>query len=106
MPRTYHADCSVEVEAWDDQAEFECDDAEVWIEDGSILVSYFDAEGIVVLEGIPDGKGGWHLVARSRPRRATLVPAVDDARSFAGTIEEGGESTRWTLRLSEPEATG
>lgn len=102
MSRIFYADSLIEVEAWGDREAFCCDDAEVWIEDASILVSYFDDEGIVVLEGHSDGASGWVLAARSRPRRATLSPTEAGGRSFAGSIEELNESGAWRLRLGEP----
>ena len=102
MTRSYYPDSRVEVSAWEDQEAFECDDAEVWIEDGSMLISYFDADGIVVLEGHLGPGNGWALVARSRPRRATLRPIGSDVRGFEGSIDEQGVSIRWTLRLGTP----
>ena len=102
MTRVFYPDCAVEVSAWGETSAFACDDAEVWIDGDSILVSYFDEDGIVVLEGQPDGAGGWALVARSRPRRANLSPIGDDSRRFEGTIEEQGEGGHWELCLGEP----
>jgi hypothetical protein len=104
MKRLYFPDCRVEVAAWAEYDAFVCDDAETWIEDESILVSYFDDEGIVVLEGISDRNDGWVLAARSRPRRATLLPVEGNDRSYVGSIDEQGESASWTLRLGTPEA--
>ena len=102
MTRQYFPDCCVEVAAWADYDDFACDDAEAWIEDESILISYFDDEGIVVLEGISDREDGWILTARSRPRKATLRPVVGESRSFVGSIDEQGESSNWKLRLGPP----
>jgi len=99
MTRRYFPDCRIEVAAWAENDAFACDDAEAWIEDESILVSYFDDDGIVVLEGTADRDDGWVLTARSRPRRATLRPVDGEDRSFAGSIDERGESSTWTLRL-------
>jgi len=102
MKRVFYPDCRVEVASWGDHDAFVCDDAEVWIEGESILVSYFDEEGIVVLEGRSDRAEGWTLGARSRPRRATLAPVEDEERSYAGSIDEQGESGEWLLRLGAP----
>ena len=49
--RVHHPTCDVSVAAFGDHDAFACDDAEVWIEGEMILVSYFDDNGIVVLEG-------------------------------------------------------
>jgi hypothetical protein len=107
MSRVHHPECRVEVEAWGDREAFECDDAEVWIEGELMLISYFDDEGIVVLEGHPDSESGWTLSARSRPRQAILRP-MDESSSdlsgnwvseFTGEISEQGEAAVWRLRL-------
>jgi len=102
MTRHYFPDCRIEVAAWAESEAFACDDAEAWIEAESILVSYFDDEGIVVLEGTSDRDDGWVLTARSRPRRATLRPVEGEDRSFVGSIDQQGESSTWTLRLGVP----
>jgi hypothetical protein len=102
VERRYHPDCRVEIAGWGDREAFRCEDAEVWIEGEAILISYFDDEGIVVLEGREDGAGGWQLVARSRPRRARLRPEAREATAFVGEIEEHGETAGFRLRLSEP----
>ena len=105
MTRVHHPDSTVEVEAWGDHERFECDDAEVWLDAETILVSYFDEEGVVVLEGRLDEEGGWRLSARSRPRRASLRPIADTPGVFEGEIDEQGEIAAWRLRLgvSEPD---
>ncbi len=102
MSRTFYADCRIEIDDLGDAPAFACDDAEVWIERDAMLVSYFDDDGIVVLEGRADGASGWTLAARSRPRRAFLSPIGEDPGDYAGTIEEQGESARWRLRLGDP----
>ena len=103
MSRVYYPDCEIEVGGFADREPFACDDAEVWIEGDSILISYFDEDGIVVLEGRPDDQSGWKLAARSRPRRAFLRPMSEDPGCFTGTLDEQGEVTAWRLRLGEPE---
>ena len=125
MNRRFYPDSIVTVDALGDVEAFTCDDAEVWMEDDVILVSYFDQDGIVVLEGVIDSEPSgsaetsgapicttYSLTARSRPRRATLrevtpeagAPNADrasrmDAREYRGRIEEQGESASWSLRL-------
>ncbi len=107
MSRRYFADCRIRVAAWCGREEFSCDDAEVWTEDESILVSYFDEDGIVVLEGVSDHLNGWILTARSRPWRATLSPEASQPSGagessimrFAGSISEHDESGCWSLCL-------
>jgi hypothetical protein len=107
MTRVHHPECQVEVEAWGDREAFECDDAEVWFEDELMLISYFDDEGIVVLEGRPDPDSGWKLSARSRPWQAFLRPMDDSSvdetgngnSDFVGEINEQGEVAVWRLRL-------
>ena len=103
MSRVYHPDCQIEVARLGEREPFECDDAEVWIEGDAILISYFDDDGIVVLEGRPDDQSGWKLSARSRPRRAFLRPMSEDPGCFSGTLDEHGEVAAWRLRLGAPE---
>ena len=102
MSRVHYPECRVTVAASDEREAFECDDAEVWIEGDLILVSYFDDEGIVVLEGRPRPEGGYTLSARSRPRRAFLAPVDEYPGSYAGEIEEHGETSPWSLVFGEP----
>jgi hypothetical protein len=97
--RIHYVDCSVEVEAWGDCEAFACDDAEARIEGDVILISYFDEQGIVVLEGRSGERGGWTFMARSRPRRAFLAPMGDSPDTLVGEIDEQGEVTGWQLRL-------
>lgn len=102
MSRVHHPACRVSVAAFGDAPAFECDDAEVWIEGGRILISYFDDEGIVVLEGWPRDGGGWEFSGRSRPRRAFLAPMSDSPGDLEGEIDEHGEIAVWRLTLGEP----
>ena len=103
--RVHHPVCAVSVAAFGDTEAFECDDAEVWIDGDQILVSYFDDDGIVVLEGWPRDAGGWEFSARSRPRRAFLAPMPETPDTLEGEIDEHGEVATWRLTLGEP-ATG
>jgi hypothetical protein len=102
MSRVHYPDSAIQIEGWSHHGAFECDDAEVWIEGDLILISYFDDDGIVVLEGHPDEEGGWALSARSRPRRAFLKPMSEAIGHFAGELDEQGEVAVWRLRLGEP----
>ncbi len=103
MSRTHYPECRVEVEGGLDREPFDCEDAEVWIESESILISYFDEEGMVVMEGRPGDESGWTLSARSRPWRAFLKPMSEAPGSFAGEIDVEGEITTWRIRLGEPD---
>ena len=102
MSRVHHPVCAVSVAAFGETEAFECDDAEVWIDGEQILVSYFDDDGIVVLEGWPREEGGWEFSARSRPRRAFLAPMADSSDVLEGEIDEQGEVAVWRLVLGEP----
>lgn len=106
MSRVHHPECDVEVEGCEEIDAFECDDAEVWLEDEAILISYFDDDGIVVLEGWPETRDeaagatpGWRLSARSRPRRAFLRPMAEAPGTYVGEIEQHGATSAWRLRL-------
>ena len=111
MSRIHYTECLIAVEATADRGSFECDDAEVWIEEESIRISYFDDDGIVVLEGSPEKAtdtseatfGAWTLSARSRPWRAFLRPMDEAPGTYTGEIDEHGEIAVWRLRLGEPE---
>ena len=110
MKRRSFPDSRVDIESFGDQDAFSCDDAEVWMEGDAILVSYFDDEGIVVLEGILEQGSSYRLMARSRPRSATLSPVSDRAGSesgpaqYAGLLSEQGETASWTLTLGAEES--
>lgn len=103
MSRIHYAEVRIHVGAFGSTPAFDCDDAEVWIEAESILVAYFDDDGVVVLEGRPDEAGGWRLAARSRPRRAFLTPMAETPGCYVGELDEQGEVARWTLSLGEPD---
>ncbi|MBJ22830.1 MAG: hypothetical protein GY910_04420 [bacterium] len=105
MSRVHYPGSRVEVKAEAGGAlePFECDDAEVWIEGRSILISYFDGEGMVVLDGGPGEGPGWILFARSRPWRAFLNPMSEAPGHFVGEIDELGEVATWRLCLGEPD---
>ena len=105
MSRVHYPECRVEVEGGGAREPFACDDADVWVEGESILISYFDDDGMVVLEGRPDADAGWTISARSRPRQAFLKPMSEDPGSFVGEIDEQGEVSIWRLRLGEPDVS-
>jgi len=75
-------------------------DSRLRIAEGSILVAYMDEDGPVVLEGRETSAGRFELVARSRPRRATLALA-EDRRSLAGEWLERGRGGVWRIELVE-----
>lgn len=71
MPR--YLACRARVSFDDGSPEFTDEDANVEIEDGRILITYFDERGAVVFQGREESPGRYALVARSRPRRAELL---------------------------------
>jgi hypothetical protein len=83
----------------DDREVFEDDDCEVALEDGQILVTYWDERGPVVLQGKQQGDV-FEVVARSRPSNATLTRRGD---IFEGRWEELGDTGGLRIELSEPE---
>ncbi len=105
MSRVHYPRARIRVEAWGSRERFECDDAEVWLEEGGMLISYFDDEGIVVLEGWPEATVGWRFSARSRPRRAFLTPMPEAPGTFTGEIDEQGERAEWRLWLGDRAST-
>ncbi len=56
---------------------FTDEDVDVTIEDGRILLTYFDDQGPVVFEGREEAPGHYELTARSRPRKAQLLRTGD-----------------------------
>lgn len=108
MTRRFFPDSCVEVDSIGDQDAFSCDDAEVWMEGHAILVSYFDEDGIVVLEGLSENGSDYTLMARSRPRSATLARVSGEGvggdaavfpEEYVGSISEQGETAHWKLTL-------
>lgn len=91
--------CSVRLDA-DGELLHEDEDARLALDGGGILVAYMDEEGPVVLEGRRAAAGRFELVARSRPRRATLVLAVN-RRSLTGDWHERGRDGTWRIDLPE-----
>ncbi len=99
MSRIHHPGCRVDVDERSDRETFSDPDAEAWLEPGSILVSYYDEDGMVIFDGVEAEDGGYSLSARSRPWRADLRPMADDPGVLAGMIEAPDESFAWRLRL-------
>jgi hypothetical protein len=91
--------CSVRLDA-DGELLHEDEDSRLGLDGAAIFVAYMDEEGPVVLEGRQAGPGRFELVARSRPRRATL--ALDrDRRSLSGEWRERDQSGSWRIDLAE-----
>ena len=65
--------CRAEVGFDDGSPAFTDDDVDVEIEEGRILVAYFDDQGAVIFQGREEEPGRFELIARSRPRKARLV---------------------------------
>jgi len=91
--------CRVAVGSGAGSADFEDTDADVSIGGGELLFCYWDDRGVVFFAGVEREPGRFELVARSRPRRATLRRR--GPRRFEGSWEEGGDSG--TLRVELPE---
>ncbi len=70
MPR--YLACRAEVGFDDGRPVFIDDDVDVEIEDGRMLLTYFDDQGAVIFQGREEAPGRYALIARSRPRRAQL----------------------------------
>ncbi len=70
MPR--YLACRAEVGFDDGSPVFTDDDVDVEIEDGRMLLTYFDDQGAVVFQGREEAPGRFELTARSRPRKAQL----------------------------------
>ncbi len=79
---------------------FTDDDVDVSIEDGRILLTYFDDQGAVVFEGREEAPGHYELTARSRPRRAQLR-RTDDV--LEGSWREGNSTGSLRIELTMEE---
>ena len=79
-----HGECRVVVTFDDGSPPQEDDEGDVYLDASQLLVSYWDEEGPVVLVGSRCGENRFELLARSRPRKATL--------ERVGRVLEG----RWT----------
>ena len=91
--------CTTRVEFDDGSPPFEDDDSEVRIEEGRILICYWDDQGVVIFDGREEQPGHFVCSARSRPRKAELS-MEPDGRTLRGTFEEG--ELRGTLEIELP----
>lgn len=97
----HHSPCRVTVTYDDERPDHEDADGDLQLgDDGTLLLSYWDDDGVVVLVGVEDASGVFACTARSRPRRGTL--RREGARTFAGRWEQAGDCG--TLRVELPEA--
>lgn len=94
-----HSACRIVVTYDDGREAFEDEDCDVALEDGQLLVTYWDERGPVVLQGVWR-ESAFDVVARSRPSRATLVQSGD---VLEGTWQERDESGGLRIELSAPE---
>ncbi len=93
--------CRAEVGFDDGRPAFTDEDVDVEIEDGRILLTYFDERGAVVFQGREEAPGRYELIARSRPRRANLT-RTDDV--LEGSWREGDETGWLRIELTTQEA--
>ena len=100
-----YSGCRVLVTYDDGRECFEDDDCDVSVEEDLLLVTYWDERGPVVLQGKgleERGQGDtFDVVARSRPRRLTLVRTGD---VFEGTWVERDDTGGLRIELSAPDA--
>ena len=101
MSPVLHAGSRVEVAARDDRDAWTDDEADVRLADDSMVVAYFDEDGLVLFDGVPSEEGGWEFAARSRPWRAFLRPMADDPTVLEGEIEAPDERFAWRLVLAD-----
>ena len=94
-----YSSCRVRVTYDDGRETFEDDDCDVSLDTGDLLITYWDERGPVVLAGTAT-EGGFELVARSRPRRATLARSGD---VLEGTWRERDETGGLRIELGAPE---
>ncbi len=98
MPR--YLACRAEVGFDDGSPVFIDDDVDVEIEDGRMLLTYFDDEGAVVFEGREQAPGHYVLTARSRPRKAQLLRTED---VLEGSWREGDSTGSLRIELTTEE---
>jgi hypothetical protein len=97
MPQWSH--CRVTIRFDDGSPPHEDDDSQLGIEAGQIVVVYMDDEGPVVLGGHEHEPGCFELLARSRPRHATLERSPD-GRVLVGSWQEGIRAGKWRIELT------
>ena len=90
-----YSECRVVVEYDDGREAFEDEDCDVALEEGQLLVTYWDERGPVVLQGILRGSA-YEVVARSRPSRATLTR---EGGVLEGSWEERDDRGRLRIEL-------
>ena len=88
--------CKVRVSYDDGREVFEDEDCDVSLEDGQLLITYWDDRGPVVLAGTERGDA-FEVVARSRPSRAMLTRRGD---VFEGTWRERDDSGGLRIELA------
>jgi hypothetical protein len=93
--------CRAEVGFDDGSPVFTDDDVDVEIEDGRILLTYFDERGAVVFQGREESPGRYALSARSRPRKAELAKS---GAVLEGSWREGDETGSLRIELLGEEA--
>ena len=102
MPR--YRECRAVIRSDDGSPPIEDDDVEVRIEEGRILLCYWDDQGAMVFEGKEHEGGAFELRARTRPRMAHLALAAD-RRVLEGTWRERDESGQLRIELGEEEGS-
>ena len=98
MPR--YLACRAEVGFDDGSPVFTDDDVDVEIEDGRMLLTYFDDQGAVVFQGREEAPGRYELIARSRPRRAQLLHT---GSVLEGSWQEGDSTGSLRIELTTGE---
>ena len=98
MPR--YLACRAEVGFDDGSPVFTDDDVDVEIEDGQMLVVYFDDQGPVVFQGREAAPGRYELTARSRPRKAQLLRTEG---VLEGSWQEGDRTGSLRIELGTEE---
>jgi hypothetical protein len=90
-----YSGCRVVVTYDDGRERFEDDDCDVSLEEGRLLVTYWDERGPVVLQGRDQGEC-FAVTARSRPSKAMLTREGD---VFEGTWRERDDSGSLRIEL-------
>lgn len=76
------------------------DDADLELQGGTLLLTYWDDGGAVVFAGERQDDGRYELVARSRPRRAVL--RREGAARLVGEWEGKGDRGSLTVDVPRP----
>jgi hypothetical protein len=91
--------CTTRIDFEDGSPPYVDDDTQVRIEEGRILVYYFDDEGAVVYDGVEEEPGRFRLTGRSR-RRTGMLSLEGGGSVLRGHLEEDGERFRLEIRLT------